>query len=288
MADLVAGDGYLTAGTYNIDSLFGRGLINNFVSRFSDSAIGGSIEAIWQKTHVENLNPGENVGDAEVVLDDLTSIFAAFASSGKPAALVVNSLPGINIAVIEKWEALGTPGALYMSFTAFSQDIIDTATVSDTTLNKIRGITYAIGGGQNGAQFLTDYVQVTGQAQTAFIDTYYDAVMMFALAAVASGSTNPSGEDIQNGMKLLNSADGTIVGYGSNEFKRATDILLSGGSINYEGVSGSLDHDMDAKNAGCRRLQNGGSRTANLLAKRSERIMTCSPCSNALPIGLYS
>ena len=50
-------------------------------------------------------------------------------------------------------------------------------------------------------------------------------------------------------MKLLSAADGQRVGYGSSEFTRALGILEGGGSINYDGVSGSLDHNLSAKNA---------------------------------------
>jgi len=47
-------------------------------------------------------------------------------------------------------------------------------------------------------------------------------------------------------MQLINNPAGTVISYGN--FAQATDVLDTGGSINYQGVSGDLDFAGD-KNA---------------------------------------
>ncbi|MEK7703824.1 MAG: ABC transporter substrate-binding protein, partial [Myxococcota bacterium] len=168
MAELVHEDGHATAGTYAINIPFGTAYIAQFKSTFTGTPISGTVDTAWQLTHVSTLAPSSVSGDATQVLNDLTTIFAA----SEPAALVVNSLPEVNVAVLESWEALGTPGALYMSFTAVTSDVFQAATVSAATRDSVKGVSYAVGGGTDGARFVSDYVASAGQQPPVFGDTY--------------------------------------------------------------------------------------------------------------------
>lgn len=69
----------------------------------------------------------------------------------------------------------------------------------------------------------------------------YDAIYLMALAIAQAGSTDPVA--VRDGLKAVSGPGGAIVGPG--DFGRALELIAAGQSVNYQGVSGGLDFDVD-------------------------------------------
>lgn len=76
-------------------------------------------------------------------------------------------------------------------------------------------------------------------ASGPFVANSYDAAFMMALAMEAAQSS--SRDAISEGLRLISGPEGAVIYPG--EFSKATEILNSGGRINYEGASGTVDFD---------------------------------------------
>lgn len=74
----------------------------------------------------------------------------------------------------------------------------------------------------------------------------YDAVMLIALAAQASGSTDRTA--LRDNLRKVANAPGEIVGPG--DWAKAVALLKAGKDINYEGASGSHEFDAQGEVAG--------------------------------------
>jgi branched-chain amino acid transport system substrate-binding protein len=69
----------------------------------------------------------------------------------------------------------------------------------------------------------------------------YDAIYLMALAIAQAGSTDPVA--VRDGLRAVSGPGGAIVGPG--DFGRALQLIAAGQSVNYQGVSGGLDFDVD-------------------------------------------
>ena len=74
-----------------------------------------------------------------------------------------------------------------------------------------------------------------------FLDTVYDAVYLFALAALRANSLDPTA--IRDNLFCVANPEGTVVNPGPEGFAAAVAALAAGEEINYEGASGPLDFD---------------------------------------------
>jgi len=74
-----------------------------------------------------------------------------------------------------------------------------------------------------------------------FIKEAYDAVYLIALAAEKAGSTDPV--KIRDALRDVANAPGETVGPGTDNFKKAVQLIKSGKDINYEGVTGPIEFD---------------------------------------------
>ncbi len=74
-----------------------------------------------------------------------------------------------------------------------------------------------------------------------FLDTTYDAVYLFALAAARAGSLD--GAAIRDNLFCVASPPGTVINPGPEGFAAALAALAAGEEINYEGAAGPQDFD---------------------------------------------
>ena len=89
--------------------------------------------------------------------------------------------------------------------------------------------------------------------EAAYVDAYgelpagtyareaYDATVALALAAEAAGSTD--GAAIRDQLRAVGGGPGEVVSAGPEGIARALEVLDSGGEIDYDGASGTLDWD---------------------------------------------
>ena len=75
----------------------------------------------------------------------------------------------------------------------------------------------------------------------AYVKEAYDATVALALAAQAAGRLDGAG--IRDRLRAVGSSPGTVVNAGPRGVADALRILASGGEIDYEGASGSMDWD---------------------------------------------
>ena len=71
----------------------------------------------------------------------------------------------------------------------------------------------------------------------------YDATVALALAAEAAGSTD--GAAIRDQLRAVGGGPGEVVSAGPEGIARALEVLDSGGEIDYDGASGTLDWDQN-------------------------------------------
>ena len=75
----------------------------------------------------------------------------------------------------------------------------------------------------------------------AYVKEAYDATVALALAAQAAGRFD--GAAIRERLRAVGSAPGTVVNAGLRGVADGLRVLASGGEIDYEGASGSMDWD---------------------------------------------
>lgn len=76
----------------------------------------------------------------------------------------------------------------------------------------------------------------------------YDAVMALGLAM--NIAPNLTGEAIRDSIRKIQSADGTVVGTGPEEFKKAIALIKEGKPIKYTGATGPLEFDANGDVSG--------------------------------------
>jgi branched-chain amino acid transport system substrate-binding protein len=73
------------------------------------------------------------------------------------------------------------------------------------------------------------------------VHTQYDAVMVLALAM--NIAKDLSGTSIRDAVRQVHAANGTPVGTGPAEFRKAVEIIKSGKPIKYFGATGPIEFD---------------------------------------------
>jgi branched-chain amino acid transport system substrate-binding protein len=121
--------------------------------------------------------------------------------------------------------------------------------MADTTLfTKVTGNTNGIRGVMPGdpvaRKALARKVQEasgTSLSTVSRLAENYDAIYLMALAIAQAGSTDPVA--VRDGLRAVSGPAGAIVGPG--DFGLALQLIAAGQSVNYQGVSGGLDFDVD-------------------------------------------
>jgi ABC-type branched-subunit amino acid transport system substrate-binding protein len=101
--------------------------------------------------------------------------------------------------------------------------------------------------GEANERFKKAYDKMFGELPPKpYIDSSYDAVMLFALAAEKAGSTDPKA--IRDALRTVSAPPGTAVLPG--EFAKARDLMAKGADIDYVGASGPVNFDAAGDVAG--------------------------------------
>ncbi len=180
---------------------------------------------------------------AEVPYNDNQTSYRAEvtrALASKPESLLLIGFPKDAVTIVREWLSLGGPKRVALNN-------------SMRTLDFVNGV---------GAQHVEDFfgmdnAQVAGPHVDAFnkafedkfktdskgpgVHTQYDAVMVIGLAM--NIAKDLSGPAIKDAIRQVHAANGTPVGTGPAEYKRALDLIKAGRPIKYHGATGPIEFD---------------------------------------------
>jgi ABC-type branched-subunit amino acid transport system substrate-binding protein len=148
--------------------------------------------------------------------------------------------------------ALDPTGAGYLQALLnanYSGEIYVDEMIADATLfTKVKGNTNGIRGVMAGdpaaRSALARKVEVSSGTSLSTVSRLaenYDAIYLMVLAIAHAGSTDPVA--VRDGLRAVSGPAGAIVGPG--DFGLALQLIAAGQSVNYQGVSGGLDFDVD-------------------------------------------
>jgi branched-chain amino acid transport system substrate-binding protein len=162
------------------------------------------------------------------------------ALAAKPESMLLIGFPKDAVTIVREWLSLGGPKRVALNN-------------SMRTLDFVNGV---------GAQFVEDFfgmdnAQVASPHVEAFnkafedkfktdskgpgVHTQYDAVMVIGLAMnIARELTGPA---IKDAIRQVHAANGTPVGTGPAEYKKALDLIKAGRPIKYSGATGPIEFD---------------------------------------------
>ncbi len=164
------------------------------------------------------------------------------ALAAKPESLLLIGFPKDAVTIVREWLSLGGSKRVALNN-------------SMRTLDFVNGV---------GAQFVEDFfgmdnAQVAGPNVDAFnkafedkyktdskgpgVHTQYDAVMVLGLAMNIAKDLN--GPAIKDAMRQVHAANGTPVGTGPAEYRKALDLIKAGRPIKYNGATGPIEFDVN-------------------------------------------
>lgn len=218
LGNLIAEDGAATLGLLVLNDAYGTGLAGALAATFE--AAGGEVVA------EELFNEGDTSFDAQV-----SALTAA-----APDAIAVITFDQAKV-VVPALVGAGYPGnQLYFvdgNLADYSADF--EAGLVEGAKGTLPGLDIATLG-----NFQERLLEVDPElTEFSYAAESYDAVILLALAALAAGSTE--GADIA--AKLQEVSGGSGDGEKATDFASAAAIILDGGVVDYDGVSGPVTFD---------------------------------------------
>lgn len=180
---------------------------------------------------------------AEVPYNDNQTSYRAEVSkalASKPESMLLIGFPKDAVTIVREWLSLGGPRNIALNN-------------SMRTLDFVNGV---------GAKFVEDFfgmdnAQVAGEHVDFFnkafqdkfgadskgpgVHTQYDAVMVIGLAM--NLATEMTGPAIKEAVRKVHTPDGTPVGTGPAEYRKALELIKAGKPIKYFGATGPLEFD---------------------------------------------
>lgn len=218
LGNLIAEDGAATLGMIVLNDAYGTGLAGALRATFE--AAGGEVVA------EELFNEGDTSFDAQI-----SALTAA-----APDAIAVITFDQAKV-VVPGLVGAGYPGnQLYFvdgNLADYSADFA--AGLVEGAKGTLPGLDIATLG-----NFQERLLEVDPElTEFSYAAESYDAVVLLALAALAAGSTE--GADIA--AKLQEVSGGSGDGEKATDFASAAQIILDGGVVDYDGVSGPITFD---------------------------------------------
>lgn len=191
--------------------------------------LGG--EVVINQVHQPEKSDYKREVDALAGGSENLALFAYYGSSG--TQLLKDAAVGGKITTV-----FGSDGLL-------SQELIDT--IDAALLSGISILTTSADESRQSFKVWRSLADEAGiPASGPFVANSYDAAFMMALAIEAVQSSNRG--MISEGLRQISGPEGEVIYPG--EFAKAAAILKSGGSVNYEGASGTVDFDAKGDIAG--------------------------------------
>jgi ABC-type branched-subunit amino acid transport system substrate-binding protein len=218
LADLVMASGLDRVAVLFRNDYYGNSLSASFEARYK--AIGGVIT---------NLVPFE---EAQANYRGVLS----WAAGGDPQALVQIAFPGDGVPILKE----AVDGAFFNKF-VFIDGMKSTELVDAIGAKFLDGsIGTAPDAGDSARLFRAAYEAEHGEAPPLpFIDTFYDAAFILALAIEKAGTTD--GAAVRDAIRLVANPPGQPILAG--EWETARRLIAAGTDIDYAGAAGSQNFD---------------------------------------------
>ncbi len=220
LANLANDSGFKSVCTMYINSAYGKGLSNAFADAFKK--LGGTVTAevpheSQQATYSTELQKCKGAD--------------ALAAIAYPESARVFLREAVEQSVVKNYLFVdGTKSADMMNDIGWDK------------FDQTRGTAPSSLPTTEASSFDERYKEAFGQLPPQpFIKEAYDAVYLIALAAEKAGSTDPV--KIRDALRDVANAPGEAVGPGTDNFKKAVQLIKSGKDINYEGVTGPIEFD---------------------------------------------
>ncbi|OIR00377.1 leucine-, isoleucine-, valine-, threonine-, and alanine-binding protein precursor [mine drainage metagenome] len=221
LAQVTKDKGYTSVGVIYVNNDYGKGLADSFQKSFTKA--GGKVTAVVP------FEPKQASFRGEVQK----------AATGHPQALVLIAYTGDGVPILKEALESGRFSHFMLSDGMKAPEIVDA--IGADYLNGSAGTAAAPLPGYAAAEtFRADYKAKFGQVSPKpYIDTFYDATYVIALAAEKAHSSN--GAKIRDAIKDVTAPDGVKVGPG--EFAKAKAAIAQGKKIDYIGASGPVKFD---------------------------------------------
>lgn len=224
MAKVAHDAGYKRIAILYLNNAYGQGLSEQFASAFK--GLGGTITA--------NVvyNPSQPSYRSEV----------GTAMNPAPDALFLIGYPGDGTTIAREWIAAGGPQKFLLPDGLESQDFVND--VGAKYMKDVHGTAAGSAKTPSLATFQAEYKAKFGALPTqAYIPNAYDAVVLIGLAMEEAKAS--SGSAIRDAIRKVTDPTGEKVYAGSDELKKAAQLLKQGKTIQYVGASGPLRFDKD-------------------------------------------
>jgi ABC-type branched-subunit amino acid transport system substrate-binding protein len=221
VARMVA-DGVQSASILAVGDEFGLGFARAVKAELLAAGIATSTEIPF--------NPTEN--DFSQALDQLRATDAE--------AVVLAAYPGSGAAIVLEWTAAAGRGRFYLSPSLKQEAFV--LNLPAGVLEGVVGVTTAVDA--DPGPFITAYsARWFGEQPSASAHSYYDAVVLAALAMESAARVGPPARSplLRDEITRLANPPGEAVGW--QDLERAFALVRAGQDIDYQGASGPLDLD---------------------------------------------
>jgi ABC-type branched-subunit amino acid transport system substrate-binding protein len=221
LADVAAAKGYKKVAVLYTNNDYGKGLAETFEKVYTKA--GGKITSSTAYEAKQASFRGE----------------VQKASTGKPDALLLIGYTGDGVPILKTALESGAFNKFLLSDGLKAPEIIDA--IGGQFLEGATGTAAApLPGMPTAEAFKKAYIEKYHETTPKpYIDTYYDATMLVALAAEKAKSTD--GAKLRDAIRTFSEEGGEKVGPG--EFAKAKQLLAQGKKVTYVGASGPLKFD---------------------------------------------
>ncbi len=190
---------------------------------------------------------GATEADAQAFKKSVADAFATAAASLNPvdanSAMFFIGLPVQYSLFLPAHAALSPKPQAYFGTTGFTVELLNTL---GAEMEGCKGIATAVARGPSPGTWVKDFAAAQGLSErdagySIYADSAYDTFMMTGIAIYATKKEDPTPEEIKAALDTIHDPNGVKVGY--NEFAVARKAIDEGKTVNYEGVSSSLDWD---------------------------------------------
>ncbi len=221
-AKVAADRGYKKIAVVYINTDFGTGMLDYFSTAVK--ALGG--EVVTSVAYNDN-QPSYR---AEVTQ----------ALASKPDAVFFVAFPQDGATMVREWISLGGTQNLILNNSLRSPDFV--SAVGAQYLGNAYGMDNAPSSGPEAGPFRDSFKAKYGEeADGPGIATQYDAVIVLGLAMNIAPEL--TGTAIRDSVRKIQDPDGTVIGTGPDEFKKALGLIKEGKPIRYVGATGPVVFD---------------------------------------------
>ncbi|MDF2809006.1 MAG: hypothetical protein K0S56_37 [Microvirga sp.] len=234
-AKIAADRGYKRVSMIYINTDFGTGMVKDFTKAFTK--LGGQVV----KTVPYNENQPSYRAEVNAALPD------------KPDAVFFVAFPQDGATMTREWISLGGTQNLILNNSLRSPEYVKA--VGARFLQNAYGMDNASVAGPMVESFKKTFqAAYNASPDGPGIYNQYDATMILGLAMNIAPELK--GTAIRDSIRKLQNPEGTVVGTGPEEFKRALALIKEGKPIRYSGATGPLSFDANGDVSGAALIWN--------------------------------